>query len=214
MILSVRLEGWREMRIYVPIVLEGQEWVLPKIAEDNHILMDLRGQRQIHWTPLRMEFLTESEDGTRLGYSDFPWYGEHVLILRRAALKRLQRTMAPYGEFLSLGGGDGLELFNATTELDALDEDRSQIVRYQDGDIMVIERYALRREAIGNALIFKLPYRASSLYVQAPFAEQIGAMGLSGIGFKLVWSDEIDPVPQITIPPRNPTFAKRRWWPF
>ena len=202
------------MRIYVPTVLEGQEWVLPKIQEDNHILLDLRGQRQIRWAPPRMEFLTESEDGTRLGYSDFPWYGSHVLILRRAAAKRLRRIMAPYGEFLSLKGGNGLELFNATTELDALDEDRSQIVRYNDGDIMVIERYVLRREAIGNALIFKLPYRASSLYVQAPFAEQISAMGLSGIGFELIWSDETDPAPQITMPPQNPAFRTRRWWPF
>jgi hypothetical protein len=122
--------------------------------------------------------------------------------------------MAPYGEFLSLKGGEGLELFNATTELDALDEDRSEIIRYHDGGIMAIERYVLRRETIGNALIFKLPYRASSLYVQAPFAEQISAMALSGIGFKLIWSDEIDPVPQITIPPQNPTFRIGRWWPF
>jgi hypothetical protein len=202
------------VRIYVPTVIEGQEWVLPKIPEDNHILFDLRGQHQIHWIPLPMELLTESEDGTRRGYSDFPWYGEHVLILRKAAAKRLRRIMAPYGEFLSLKGGDELELFNATTELDALDEDRSRIVRYDDGSLLEIERYVLRREAIGNALIFKLPYRASSLYVQAPFVEQISAMGLSGIGFKLIWSDEIDPVRQITYPTRNPIFKTKRWWPF
>jgi hypothetical protein len=202
------------MRIYAPTVIEGQEWVLPKPLEDNHVLSDLRGQRQRHWTPLRMELLAENEDGTRRGYSDFPWYGEHLLILRRAAAKCLRRIMAPYGEFLSLTGANKLELFNATTELDALDEDRSQIVRYHDGGLMMIERYMLRREAIGNALIFKLPYRASSLYVQAPFAEQVSAMGLCGIGFKLVWSDEIDPVRQITIPPRKPTFRTGRWWPF
>ena len=202
------------MRIYVPTVIEGQEWALPKMPEVDHVLFDLRGQPQIHWIPLRMELLTESEDGTRRGYSDFPWSGEHVLILRRAAAKRLRRIMAPYGEFLSLKGGDELELFNATTELDALDEDRSRIVRYDDGSLMEIERYVLRREAIGNALIFKLPYRASSLYLQAPFVEQISAMGLSGIGFELIWSDEIDPVRQITYLPRNPIFKTKRWWPF
>jgi hypothetical protein len=200
------------MRIYVPTVIEGQEWALPKILEDNHVLSSLRGQRQIHWTPLRIELLTENEDGTPRGYSDFPWYAEHVLILRRAAAAALRGVMAPYGEFLSLTGEKGLELFNATTELDALDEDQSQIVRYDDGAIMVIERYVLRREAIGNALIFKLPSMASSLYVQGSFAEQIGATGLGGIGFKLIWSDEIDPVREITFPPRKPTLKTRRWW--
>jgi len=191
------------MRIYELALAEGQEWALPKALEDNHLLSGLRGQRQLHWVPPGMEILTESEDGTPRGYSDFPWYGAHVLILRAAAAEALRDTMSPYGELLPLAGGDGLELFNATTVLDAIDEDRSQIARFDDGDVLNIECYAFHQEAIGNSLIFKLPYRASNLYVQAKFVEQISAMGLCGIGFELVWSDEIDPVRQFTFPPRD-----------
>ena len=191
------------MRIYEPIVVERQEWALPKILEDNHLLSDLRGQPQPQWAPFGMEILTEADDGTPRTYSDFPWYGAHVLILRTRAADGLRDTMSPYGEFLSLKGGGGLELFNATTVLDALDESQSRIVRFDDGDILTIERYVFRPEVIGNSLIFKLPTRASTLYVQAPFVEQISAMEFCGIGFELVWSDEIDPVRQVILPPRN-----------
>lgn len=191
------------MRIYEPTLAEGQEWVLPKVLEDNHLLSDLCGQRQFHWAPLGMQLLTQGDDGTPLTYSDFPWYGSHVFILRARAADGLRDTMRPYGEFLSLQGDDGLELFNATTVLDALDEDQSRIIRFDNGDILNIERYVFRQEAIGNSLIFKLPYRASNLYMQAAFVEQISAMELCGIGFELVWSDEIDPVRKVILPPRD-----------
>jgi hypothetical protein len=200
------------MRIYELILADGQEWALPKVLEDNHVLSDLRGQCQHHWVPIRMDLLTEGDEGTSRGYSDFPWYGSHVLILRSDAANGLRDIMSPYGEFLPLKGGDGLELFNATTVLDALDEGRSEIIRFDDGDILNIERYVFHQEVIGNSLIFKLPYRASNLYMQAGFIEQINAMELCGIGFELVWSDEADPVRKVIFPPRHRPHRKRQWW--
>jgi hypothetical protein len=200
------------MKIYELCLADGQEWALPKVLEDNHILLDLRGQRQPRWMPIGVDLLTEDDEGAPRGYSDFPWYGSHVLILRSGAAEGLRDTMRPYGEFLPLKGDGGLELFNATSVLDALDEDRSEIIRFDDGDILNIERYALRQEAIGNSLIFKLPYRASHLYMQAGFIEQINDMGFCGIGFDLVWSDEIDPVRKIIFPPCAQPYRKRHWW--
>jgi hypothetical protein len=94
--------------------------------------------------------LTEDDEGTPRRYSDFPWYGSHVLILRSDAANGLRETMRPSGEFLPLKGGDGLELFNATTVLDALDEDRSEITRFDNGDVLDIERYVFRQEAVRN----------------------------------------------------------------
>jgi hypothetical protein len=105
-----------------------------------------------------------------------------------------------------------LELFNATTVLDALDENRSEIIRFDDGDVLNIERYVFRQEAVGNYPIFKLPYRASNLYMRAEFIDQIKDMKFCGIGFNLVWSDEIDPVRKVILPPRDQPFRKRKWW--
>jgi len=201
------------MKVYELTLADGQEWTMPKVLEDNHVLSDLRGQHQLHWTPIGMDLLTEDDKGTPRGYSDFPWYGSSVLILRSDAAHSLRETTRPYGEFLPLKGGDGLELFNATTVLDALDENRSEIIRFDDGDILNIERYVFRQEAVGNQLIFKLPYRASNLYMQAGFIDQIKDMGFCGIGFKLVWSDETDPVREVIFPPRDRRFRKRHsWW--
>lgn len=200
------------MKIYELTLAEGQEWALPNVLEDNDVLSDLRGQRQLNWIPIGMDLLTEDDEGTPRGYSDFPWYGSHVLILRADAANGLRETMRPYGEFLPLKGGDGLELFNATTVLDALDEARSTIVRVDDGDILNIESYVFRQEAVGNSAIFKLPYRASNLYMQAGFIDQLKDMEFCGIGFELVWSDEIDAARRIILPPRNQPSRKRRWW--
>jgi hypothetical protein len=191
------------MKVYELTLAEGQEWAMPKVLEDNDVLSDLCGQRQFHWIPVDMVLLTEDDEGTPRGYSDFPWYGAHVLILRSDAANGLRETMRPYGEFLSLKGDNRLELFNATTVLDALDENRSEIARFDDGGVLNIERYVFRPEAVGNYPIFKLPYRASNLYVQAAFIDQIKDMEFCGIGFKLVWSDEIDPVRKVILPPRD-----------
>ena len=198
------------IKVYELTLADGQEWAMPKVLEDNYVLSDLRGQRQLHWSPIGMDLLTEDDEGTPRGYSDFPWYGSHVLILRSDAANGLRKAMRPYGEFLPLKGGDGLELFNATTVLDALDENRSEIIRFDDGDVLNIERYVFRQEAVGNFPIFKLPYRASNLYLQAGFIDQINEMGFCGIGFKLVWSDEIDPVREVILSPRERPLRKRR----
>jgi hypothetical protein len=178
------------MKIYELAPAEGQEWAVPKALKDNDVLSDLRGQRQLHWKPIDMDILTEDEEGAPTRYSDFPWYGSHVLILRSVAAEGLRAIMSPYGEFLPLGGGDGLELFNPTTVLDALDEGRSEVIRFDDGDILNIERHVLRPDVIRDTLMFKLPYRASNLYMQLGFIEQINNRKFCGIGFEPVWSDE------------------------
>lgn len=191
------------MKVYELTLVEGQEWAMPKVLGDNNLLSDLRGQRTLHWAPIDMDILTEDDQGTPRRYSDFPWYGSHVLVLRSVAADALRKTMRPHGEFLPLNGIVGLELFNATIVSDALDEDRSEVMRFDDGDILTIDRYVFRQEAILNCPIFKLPYRASNLYFEAGFIDQIKDMGCCGVGFKLVWSDEIDPVREVILPPRE-----------
>ncbi|RUY05075.1 DUF1629 domain-containing protein, partial [Mesorhizobium sp. M7A.F.Ca.CA.004.04.1.1] len=141
------------------------------------------------------EILCEHDDGTLRQYSDFPWLGEHVLILRARALKLLRPTLEPYGEFLPLRADEAISLFNVTTVIDALDEERSKIVRFDDGGIMVIESLVLRADAIGGTETFKLPERAdgvriSDIYLQETIVRRIGELGLKGIAFNLVWSDE------------------------
>ncbi|MEI9418540.1 imm11 family protein [Mesorhizobium sp. Cs1321R2N1] len=183
------------MKIYVLSVVEGQEWVLPHQPDDYQLFATLGGRSQKRWRSPRMKFLREQDDGTPRLYSDFPWLGEHVLILRGTALESLRPILEPYGEFLPLRADEPISLFNVTTVVDALDEERSGIVRFNDGGIMTIENLVLRAEAIAGAEIFKLPERAdgvrrSDIYLQETIVRQIGDLGLKGIAFELAWNDE------------------------
>ena len=54
---------------------------------------------------------------------------------------------------------------------------------------MSIERHAFKREMIEGADMFRLPARASSIYVGQNFVDALQASGLIGLEFKQVWSD-------------------------
>jgi len=181
------------MKIFVPAVVEGQEWILPDLDGAYAILDGLNGARQTHWRPQRMDLLRRRDDGSPRQYSDFPWGGAHLLFVKPRALSSLRPSLEAYGEFLPLLGADGVSLFSVTTVADALDTERSKIVRFDDGSILDIERHAFRPEAIGSAEVFKLPehvVRVSSIYLQESIVRRIGELGLTGIAFEMVWSDE------------------------
>ncbi|SFU16225.1 hypothetical protein [Mesorhizobium sp. YR577] len=78
-------------------------------------------------------------------YSDFPWLGEHVPILKKPAVDALAPVLTRYGQLLPLKGEE-VWLFNTTTVLDVLDHDQSRIVYFDNGDILEIERHVFRQE--------------------------------------------------------------------
>jgi hypothetical protein len=45
-------------------------------------------------------------------------------------------------------------------------------------------------DVIGNNEIFKLPGRASNIYLRETVVRRIGELGLRGLAFDLAWSDE------------------------
>lgn len=116
-------------------------------------------------------------------YSDFPWLGEHVPFLRKPAVEALGHVLLKYGQLLPVRGEE-VWLFNATTVLDALDHERSHIVYFDDGGILAIERYVFDRGRIGTAEVFKLPMRASPVFVTNSFVKQVRSAGLRGVSFK------------------------------
>ncbi|WP_352610167.1 MULTISPECIES: DUF1629 domain-containing protein [Mesorhizobium] len=57
-----------------------------------------------------------------------------------------------------------------------------------DGDILDIERHVFRTERIGAAELFRLPMRASAVYVTGSFVEKVRNAGLRGVSFAHVWT--------------------------
>jgi hypothetical protein len=180
------------MRIYTPAPPEGGEWLTLQDSDPDQweALSVLSGPVGSAWQAPQMSFIRQQEDGSPRRYSDCPWCLHSMLIVRDRALASLRPVLERYGEILPLRCDEPVSLFNATTILDALDEERSAIVRFDDGDLLAIERHVFRPDVIGNSEIFKLPVRASSIYLQEPVVRRIGELGLVGLAFDLVWTDE------------------------
>lgn len=176
------------MRIYEPEVRPGFEWVLPVHDTDHEYLWSLDGTpRQATWRPVPVARLTADEHGNPREPADLPWLGGHVLVLRPSAVAALGGVLDQHGELLPLDCPDAeLWLFNTMTVVDALDEDDSELVRFDDGTILAVERYAFRPEAV--APIFKVPQLLRGpLFVSDEFASTLADAGLTGLDLTEVW---------------------------
>jgi hypothetical protein len=183
------------MRIFVPRVLERQVWIVPCHQVDAEALLAINGPRTSDWQPVAVKELLEDERGRPRRASDMPWCAEHLLALRGPTLDKLQPVLEPYGEFLKLIADTSITLFNATICLEALDEDKSGVVRFDDGSIMTIERHAFRPAVVRSTQIFRLrlrhgEYRLSPIFLQEAMIDTFRTMGIRGVGFELVWDGD------------------------
>jgi hypothetical protein len=180
------------MHVYEPAVVEGFEWVLPVQNEDFEVFRGLDGTpRHSTWSPIPMRLLTEDDSGRPLQRADFPWLGSHVLILRDRAVQAVGSVLEDYGELLPLDCAQAdLSVLNVCRVVDALDEERSELVRFGTGRIMKIKRAAFREEALAEAHIFKLPQMLrGSIYLTENIVQQIRHAQLQGIDFRIVSDD-------------------------
>jgi hypothetical protein len=176
--------------IYQPVVAEGYEWVNTVSDEDYEVFLRFDGQpRGPTWQPVPVRRV-RADDRQACHASDFPWLGEHALIMRRSAVEALRDILETNGEVLPLFTGDGVELYvlNART-IDALDETRSALTKFPGTNrIMRIKRVAFDESKVRGIDIFRLPHRASPTYVSQRFVDRVRDAGLRGLVFTKVWS--------------------------
>jgi hypothetical protein len=86
--------------------------------------------------------------------------------------------------------GEKVWLLNVTNVIDALDKERSRIVYFDDGDILAIEKYAFDADKIGTAEVFKLPMRASPVFVNEVFVDRVRNAGLRTVSFNTRWTSD------------------------
>lgn len=170
------------LTVYKFEVIEGQEWIFPVDDDDYETFLAMDGRDIEDWIAPVMKL--DTSDRT---YSDFPWLGEHAPILKKPAIEALTPVLVEHGQLLPIKGEE-VWLFNATTVLDALDHELSRIAYFDNGDILDIERHVFRKERIGAAELFKLPMRASAVYVTGGFVERVRNAGLRGVLFARVWT--------------------------
>ena len=178
--------------IYQPLVSKGYEWINTCDPMDYEVFWSFDGSRRAEkWKPIEVRRV-RADKRQEFKASDFPWLGDHALIMRARALEMLRGVLEPHGEILPLTTDDGVKLFvfNVTTVLDALDEDRSSIMRVPGTQkIMRIRKAAFHASLVRDAEIFRLPHRASPTYVNRRFVDAFNRAGLVGLDFNLVWSE-------------------------
>jgi hypothetical protein len=84
-------------------------------------------------------------------------------------------------------------LFYITNVVDALDLANSEVVYFPStpGKVMAIDRYSFKPEAVRDQWLFTLPQRpGSNRCVTDRFVDLVRQHGLTGLEFKLLWSDE------------------------
>jgi hypothetical protein len=114
------------------------------------------------------------------------------MVLSRKALDALLPHIGHLGQVLPLTF-DECEyfFFNITNVIDAVDLDASEIVRYPDGGLSRIKRYAFKPQAVRDQLLFKIPQRPKLFaFCTDRFVKLVQDAKLTGFGFEKVWSDE------------------------
>ena len=138
-----------------------------------------------------MKRLMLSDKGEPLLPCDFPaCSGGDMLIINSAAKDAIGEALKAYGELLPLVcDSTPYWAFNVTTMLDALDLERSALVRASDTQaVLMITKHVFRPEALGDNLIFKLPQIPRGLiYVGTGFVSLVESASLLGLEFPTVW---------------------------
>lgn len=182
------------MKIFEPVGLEGYQWVVLVEEADFELFRSLGGSgRAGSWAPIPVRLIEKDEFGRPLLESDFPWLGSHTLVLGKRAVEAIGPRLADDGELLPLAcDAAPLWALNAWYLLDALDEERSNIVRFAaTGGVMTVESYAFRPDVVDDFQLFTIPQlRRSQLFVGQRLVDWVGASSLRGLGFRELWRSD------------------------
>jgi hypothetical protein len=167
--------------------VERYRWLTLVRESDFNVLSDLDGSPVgIKWTPLATEWIDDDLNAGK-PKSDFPTLGSTPVFSERA-IDTLVDLLVEHGEVLPLAlvDGGGYFIFNTTRTVDALDEERSSVVRFpSSGRIMRIDKYAFSGDA-PLFPIFRIPQMRSKVFVTDPFVERVTDSALTGFDFSLV----------------------------
>ncbi|MFD2082540.1 hypothetical protein SAMN05421678_10214 [Actinopolymorpha cephalotaxi] len=184
------------MRVFELYPVGEYDHLAPVDDDDLERLADLEGARQGDaWTPIPVRILTTDVDtGEPLLRADFPWFASWALMLRDRAIDLAGPVLAPFGELLPLTCDDAkVVCFNAVDVLDAVDEERSGIVRFpSSGRIMTIEKYVFSPDLIPERAVFRVPQQTLSVFYTEPVVRDLRALDLTGLDFRLVWDSDAD----------------------
>jgi hypothetical protein len=132
--------------------------------------------------------LIATNEGVPLKKSDAPWLGSHILILRSSAVNAIGDLLKASGELLPVrAGAECLNALNVTAVVDALDRSASSIKYFEDGRVMLVDKYVLSESATSGYPVFKIAGKQPSpIFVRQEFVDRWKSAGLQGLQFETV----------------------------
>lgn len=146
------------------------------------------------WVPLHISILHFKQRGINYGtlpLNDYPRIGG-MPVFSKKAVDCLSDVLLENGEILPLlfEGKEGIYFaFNQLRDIDALDEARSDLARFEDGRIMRVIKYVFRPSKLAGETLFKIPQEKGRLYVTDTFVDRVKDCSLTGFSYRLIWSD-------------------------
>jgi tetratricopeptide (TPR) repeat protein len=186
--LKGKLEIYIIMIFFEPYTDSNFEWEWVETCYSEVFCLFNGSSLSAYWTPIKFKRITENE-GKTLKPSDFPWFTSFALVMKKKAYDILADIFTKNGEILPLKTDDDIELYVFNSQvIDALDEDRSSVKRFSGSrKIMYIEKHEFVESKLLDVDMFRLPGRASELYLSERFVERYKSAGLVGLEFEEVW---------------------------
>jgi len=138
------------------------------------------------WPKIAVRVVRDGSGGTEATDFGLVWT-EPALNFR--TVEALSDILRANGQILPLLSENGdYCVYNVTTLLDALDEDRSVLKRFSSGGIMSVQRFVFRPQVIAAYPIFKIPQlpRAHTFITDA-FLRRVKTARLTGLAPKTLW---------------------------
>lgn len=136
-----------------------------------------------------MEFeLIDEDEGKILRDIDFPWLTSSSLILTTRSRDALGKILESQSELLPVTCRIPLWVYNSACVVGARDENHSANLRFSNGRIMDIRRYAFRKERNGSPIAFKIPQLAvSPTFLSQEIVSLYSSHNLTGLEFRQIW---------------------------
>ncbi len=139
------------------------------------------------WMDVKMGW---DPDMSSMPKGDYPSLVPSVPVFTRKAVSALRDILEANGEILPVKiAGEEYYFYNLTRIIDALDEIKSTLDRYDDGRVFYIDDYSFFADKLVGATIFKIPQMPGSwIYVNDVFVQRVQKAKLKGFWFPLMWS--------------------------
>jgi len=176
------------MKIYIlKADPDSYQSLVLSLDEDNIWYRWLSGKPVAQeWPTPQVDVIYQDPKGKWLPSSDFPSFTvSHIPVFSARAVEILGELLTKNGELLPLNCIDGEYFaYNVLNLVSALDQEKSDIVRFSTGRIMTVRKYALYEDKLADQIIFKIPEIVLlSVFVTDRFKHKIEDAGLTGFCF-------------------------------